>query len=661
MIHQNLSVWHFINRPFSNRHVRGGYGTTFRRLWTMLVLLLLGIFGLVPDHLLAEGSNPTGSFRDPTASVETRIYVSQNRVRVTLEEFSDDLVWLHGMETNQQGIFPAEKLREFYELHRKFLGDNLEMIRSDGTRLKPTLVDEGPYPFEDELLKTGATEFHLVKRKMSFTYEFPSDTELDTLTIRHNIVDENFLYPAELSIQLFQGSSDLAIKSKLRVDTPLTIAFDWENPVPSQSASEEEIGAWLEAQQERMLGVTEFGSVYCWGYIEPRQLRVELLFPLNVLETMFEIESQASDYVAADELPALTERIKAFFQQGNPVEIDQALVSPQVTKVDYFPANQRDFAIRTEVEKLHYANGRVGITIRYPYRKVPRSIVLQWDKFSRAINTVQAYLYFGDRVVGETFSRQVSDNQIRWENPGDWKEPQAVLPITVKSHQVVPSSRHPLWTLLAIGALSLTIAWLFPARARTRIVLGFTIFLIVEFVIVAVWPTGVTTIRPEAGEAIARQSIENVYHAFEFADEEEIYDQLSVSVAGPQLRELYLQLLSGLTAEEQGGAVSSIEKVEVVGAQLSENSHLSAKDLKPLNDQPADAGFRCQLQWNLQGLVEHWGHSHQRTNQYQAEAWFAAWDGQWKLVQLRVESQQPGLTKPRPRKFTRVDSDSESS
>ena len=195
--------------------------------WTILLLIFAVGLAVNSKPLQAE---------DPTASVSTKIFVTKQRVRISLEEFSDDLVWLHGMEANDEGLFTPAQLRKFYDLHKDFLADRLELILANGSKLKPVLVDEGAYPFDDPLLENGANEFHLVKKKMSFTFEYPSQQPIDVLTIKHRIVDENFLYPAELSIEMFQGTSDLSVKSKLRVDTPMTVAFDWENPIPSLSA-----------------------------------------------------------------------------------------------------------------------------------------------------------------------------------------------------------------------------------------------------------------------------------------------------------------------------------------------------------------------------------------------------------------------------------------
>ncbi len=40
--------------------------------------------------------------------------------------------------------------------------------------------------------------------------------------------------------------------------------------------------------------------------------------------------------------------------------------------------------------------------------------------------------------------------------------------------------------------------------------------------------------------------------------------------------------------------------------------------------------------WNVAGSVGHWGHVHQRKNQYRAEINVSPIDGVWKLVDLEI-------------------------
>jgi hypothetical protein len=160
-------------------------------------------------------------------------------------------------------------------------------------------------------------------------------------------------------------------------------------------------------------------------------------------------------------------------------------------------------------------------------------------------------------------------------------------------------------------------------------------------------------VQVESGNAAAESAIVNLYRAFDFVQEDEIYSALEQSVAGDKLRELYLQLLRDLQVEEQGGTVSRIESVEVIGVdEVIEAGVLGWRTkADSVASESSGAVFQRRVRWKLQGLLEHWGHSHQRTNQYQALVTMSDQSGQWKIVDLAIESQSTGAVQPRPNRF----------
>ena len=60
--------------------------------------------------------------------------------------------------------------------------------------------------------------------------------------------------------------------------------------------------------------------------------------------------------------------------------------------------------------------------------------------------------------------------------------------------------------------------------------------------------------------------------------------------------------------------------------------------------------FDWQSRWNLSGTVEHWGHIHQRVNQYDADFTVAERDGHWKITQLKMTNNE-GTVKTSLRKL----------
>jgi hypothetical protein len=112
---------------------------------------------------------------------------------------------------------------------------------------------------------------------------------------------------------------------------------------------------------------------------------------------------------------------------------------------------------------------------------------------------------------------------------------------------------------------------------------------------------------PEEARAIFETLHRGIYDAFSAETEDEIYDRLAVSVDRSLLDDLYGEIYESLILREQGGAVCSIESVEVLDGEV----HLPT-------DPDAPPGFQVDWTWQVNGVVSHWGHLHHRRNEYEA-------------------------------------------
>ena len=66
--------------------------------------------------------------------------------------------------------------------------------------------------------------------------------------------------------------------------------------------------------------------------------------------------------------------------------------------------------------------------------------------------------------------------------------------------------------------------------------------------------------------------LHNVYRAFDFREEEQIYDVLAKSVEGDLLARIYLETRRGLEVANQGGARAKVKVVELVDLEPSPES-----------------------------------------------------------------------------------------
>ena len=89
-----------------------------------------------------------------------------------------------------------------------------------------------------------------------------------------------------------------------------------------------------------------------------------------------------------------------------------------------------------------------------------------------------------------------------------------------------------------------------------------------------------------------------------------------------------------LEIKEQGGAISGIDRVEILEGSISDETIPGTTVATP--------GFAYQCVWELEGTVEHWGHIHRRTNKYVALFNVENVDGLWKFTEFQTINEEQG-------------------
>ena len=127
----------------------------------------------------------------------------------------------------------------------------------------------------------------------------------------------------------------------------------------------------------------------------------------------------------------------------------------------------------------------------------------------------------------------------------------------------------------------------------------------------------------EDGRAILDSLVNNIYRAFDFRDEEDVYDKLAISISGDLLADLYMQQRMSLVVEQAGGAQAKVTEVAIEDVKVSKSlRHEGALDLR--------------AQWTALGQVGHWGHIHSRQNRYDAIVTIKPTAGVWKIIALEL-------------------------
>ena len=214
-----------------------------------------------------------------------------------------------------------------------------------------------------------------------------------------------------------------------------------------------------------------------------------------------------------------------------------------------------------------------------------------------------------------------------------WHAPREAKASSIIKVQTDPTPSNPMPMILATVGLFAFVLLLVrrkPEGGLRPVLLGALLLATVGIGAYGLIKTG-TSGLPEPDEAldVFSKLHLNIYRSFEYNNESDIYDSLSQSVSGPILDEIYQDVYRGLILADEGGAVCTVDKVEV----------LSSKFVPPTQGDEKLA-FQVECDWKVHGMVTHWGHSHKRVNRYSAQYTVSSVDQAWKITDSQVKEQQ---------------------
>jgi hypothetical protein len=268
------------------------------------------------------------------------------------------------------------------------------------------------------------------------------------------------------------------------------------------------------------------------------------------------------------------------------------------------------------------------------YPKNFRATLYKFDPWMEIAAELDAY----DENKIIVFNRK--EPEIIWHAPGKPAK-QQVQPVLVSAES--GKAPIPLVSVAVIAAwgIALLCARLSPRwKAVRRRMLAVTALpllaaLLCHNVLVArvavPWSGGVVIPNERDAVDVFISLHKNIYRAFDYKTESDIYDVLVQSVDGSMLDQVYNEVYQGLIMRDQGGAVARIQSIDVLDTKL-----LSVG----LQDDSGDAAFRVRCRWQVQGAVSHWGHIHKRTNEYAAIYTVAQRGKAWKINGAEVLEQR---------------------
>ena len=542
-------------------------------------------------------------------------------LQVELRILVEDLVLYHQLKADGEQTVSREDLMTASELHRSFLKQYFRVFLKDGEPLPGEITEVDL----SEIPETGVRLDQVMEVGVYYYFHLPMEQQPDYLTFTHQFGGSDAPVPSVMDLILLQKGARLDFPVQIGPRSPHSIALDWENPPRNDRTYWKERREWMKQRREALLGVTSYSATYAYLYLEPREIRFEILVPLLTLETWLPLQREEADYLSVAEQDAMEKALPGFLQEVCHTHIDGMEITAQLDRLDFFTLDIRDFAKKQERKKVGVANARVGMILSFPTKGNFQSASLEWSFFNEVTPLLNTMTYVFDQP-GERFFFTDNERTWQWQSPKHASGPQVSSWLSLPPVPSMPTMPLSLLFLLAAfsgGAFALKRNW---KIAVPLLVLGgwFGWWNPVWQQMVIPHPTKEAPLpTPPEQNKIAEVLLRNIYRSFDYLQDADVYSALSRSADGDYLEKLYLQIKKGLILTEQGGAHSRVRNVQWLESEPT--SH-------PMRVQ----SFSLSVKWEITGTVEHWGHIHTRRNAYRAELEVKAVDDEWKLVDLEV-------------------------
>jgi len=389
-----------------------------------------------------------------------------------------------------------------------------------------------------------------------------------------------------------------------------TLDLDWDDP-------------WFSKFRNRNLWRQYDSPLNVFLYVEPYEVRVEIIARPVDVQAWTDVGVEGLDTIPVEIQEDVKQRVSEFFGENLDLTIDGESVTPVLDRVNFLNRTLRTSTVISPPRELDVRSATLGVIFLQPMSGYPQEAAVTWELFPERVDRIPGAAT--DEAGPLRFFLQRDDNVLWWKN--FLKNP--TLPTLVEIRP--PASifmRLAMWMswlgLALVAVLLLRTAARATGGGVSWAAVGVLALVAVGLAAGGWFTTRSVTVDEDRASEIAFALLHNVYRAFDFRDEEMIYDTLEHSVTGDLLTETYLETRRGLELASQGGARAKVQAIE----------------MREVAFERTDDGFMARCTWNVAAAVGHWGHIHQRVNQYVADLQIEPVDGVWKITGMELIEEQ---------------------
>jgi hypothetical protein len=586
-------------------------------------LFLFALNLMTATSAQADWINLSGAQNAPNIA---EIHINDDHVKVELEIFVKDLVTFDRLLPDE--FFEGTKIQRatLEERVRQYSNEDLQVIADNGQKLQATLTLIEPRfrrdrpspvrwkinPYTGQPIPGPPQDKRVLYAELIYAFT----QKPQSLTIIPPLDDESKLSKVPIGFMTYHKGAPLHDFKYL--SEPSTVTLDWADP-------------WYSQFEKKALRRWQLGGVMSFLYIEPYEVRHEILARVKDLAAWVELGLRGDEFIEIDENEPLKKRVGEFLLKRDKTLIDGKQLRPILDRVSFVKYSTTASTFVVQPEQLPINTAMVGVIITYLTKCLPQQVTNEWDLWSDHIQKVPTNAI--DPAGGLPSYVTPDDNVLTWTN--FLKKYVVPTVAKIKVDESLTTMKIPLASVLCLLAL-LPLGLQIKKRRKNAgssigLHIGLAVVLIAGSVVlypflkVAVAKPAVLAPKMTDDKAVTvlNSLLKNIYRSFDFREEEDVYDRLATSVQGNLLSEIYLQNRKSMVVTQAGGARARVKEVEILDVNVNN-----------LDDHPL--GLLFHAKWTAMGSVGHWGHIHIRKNQYEANISVEPVDGAWKITDLEL-------------------------
>ena len=588
-------------------------------------LRLIAVVLLLPAWALPDAEAHPLSFTDAWVRVTDRT------VEVRLNVFLDDILLHQDRLPEEQNTVSAALMNDAIRKHTAFLLNQLQIFDAGGNHLSGVVLSVPRSPFGEK--DVDPERDASVKLTWNLRYE-PSPeavSEFSLLTFLHGYTHSKLQQPGELRLHLLDVATGRRSDVTIPVHRPHTIVLKSTNVGRTYSS----------AEPNRLTSRI---------VVSPMGLTHEISAPLLLMDSAWPTASKlreslsvppisGKDTVAAGQIDvkALREAVSVWARSqvmlkvnGHPVEDRHCMVELLDGQCEPVTLSESSGLVNVPLPGT-----LVGVRLRYPGQRDVRSVEVTFGMLPGPFDELQTELVSRTGQVSEVRPAAMDGALVHsfvWDSVfQDLPEPKAsltsrtVLGVSADDSPILVHYRYPgvrwAWLSLVIASAALCWSGVRNLRARGRRAIQYSL-LTVALVIPWVLPDEMLQVDVNQASVLTTRLLADVYDvAMEGRDEVSAILSLSRVLSDDLAELVYVETVAMLAGDPESDLLVEIQSVDMVSV-LPHTEHLKRDRLV------------SECVWQLRGVVNHWGHAHDRTLRFVGNISLQQHDGGWKISEL---------------------------